>query len=314
MLEVILDKHILWILMGIFTVLGVVSKCIANITLKRLVKAAGNMGKSTHALMRLVRAKFEHACMVSDKVQNVSVFVEKYLYEYKVAGVKLHRWRRLEKWAAWLCAIMGLAAAGAEYAVNGMGDQVLKNGAAGAGLGILLFLFHITTDENYQIEAAKNYMVDYLENVCAHRYEKNYQKEMKAMAPPEVPIPEINDPHPKTGVIEEPGTNAPSKDAPGYPNPREEVPSPLQSPEITPPVMPEPAKVPETAGLTDAGVMAAVPEEQVQQTAAKTAKRTAARTAAKTAARTNAKAGEKEEKKEIPKEVMIREILEEFLA
>ena len=29
------------------------------------------MSKSNHPLMRLIRAKFEHACMVSDKVQNV---------------------------------------------------------------------------------------------------------------------------------------------------------------------------------------------------------------------------------------------------
>ena len=56
MLEIILDRHVLFVLMGILTVLGIVSKCIANVTLKRLVRAAGNMNKSTHSLMRLVRA------------------------------------------------------------------------------------------------------------------------------------------------------------------------------------------------------------------------------------------------------------------
>ena len=34
------------------------------------------MGKSLHPLMKLVRAKFEHACMVSDKVQNIRAFVD----------------------------------------------------------------------------------------------------------------------------------------------------------------------------------------------------------------------------------------------
>lgn len=249
MLEVIMDKHILYILMGIFAVLGVVSKCVANITLKRLVKAAGNMNKSTHSLMRLVRAKFEHACMISDKVQNVEVFVEKYLYEYKVIGLKLHSWRRMEKGTAWLCGIAGLLAALGEYILYGMNDQVLKNGAAGIGLAVLLFLFHITTDENYQIEAAKTYMVDYLENVCAHRYEKTVQKEIKVMAPPEAPVPDVNEPSQKTGYVGDPQQNKPAVDAPGYPRPREEVPSPAQSPEITPPVMPEPNHVPETAGI-----------------------------------------------------------------
>jgi len=75
MLEIILDKHVIFVLMGILTVIGIVSKLIANVTLKQLVRAAGNMNKSTHPLMRLVRAKFEHACMISDTVENRQVLV-----------------------------------------------------------------------------------------------------------------------------------------------------------------------------------------------------------------------------------------------
>ncbi len=343
MLEVIMDKHILFILMGIFAVLGVVSKCVANITLKRLVKAAGNMNKSTHSLMRLVRAKFEHACMISDKVQNVEVFVEKYLYEYKVIGLKLHSWRRMEKGAAWLCGITGLLAALGEYILYGMNDQVLKNGAAGIGLEILLFLFHITTDENYQIEAAKTYMVDYLENVCAHRYEKTIQKEIKVMAPPEAPVPDVNEPSQKTGYVGDPEQNKPAVDEPGYPRPRQEVPSPAQSPEITPPVMPEPNHVPETAGIarmaesispeteavpevalmedasgmSAAARMTAAMEGEEEKQAEKPASRAVKRAQARRNAEKKAEAAvrpEPEERKQPSKEVLIREILEEFLA
>ena len=108
MLEMILDKQIFFVLMGIFTVLGLVGKWVANASLKRLVRAAGNMGKSAHPLMRLIRAKFEHACMISERVENVGAFVDKYLYEYKVAGIRLHTWRRLEKLAAGMCFLLGL--------------------------------------------------------------------------------------------------------------------------------------------------------------------------------------------------------------
>ena len=160
MLEIILDRHVLFVLMGILTVLGIVSKCIANVTLKRLVRAAGNMNKSTHPLMRLVRAKFEHACMVSDKVENVRVFVDKYLYEYRVLGMKLHGWRRMENITAGLCLVLGAGGALLEYLVNGMGDMVLRTGATGAGLAILIYLVHLITDERYQLEAVQNYMVD----------------------------------------------------------------------------------------------------------------------------------------------------------
>lgn len=183
MLEMILDKQIFFVLMGIFTVLGLAGKWVANASLKRLVRAAGNMGKSAHPLMRLVRAKFEHACMISERVENVGAFVDKYLYEYKVAGIRLHTWRRLEKLAAGMCFLLGLLGAAAWYGAAGMQEMVLRTGAAGAGLGILILLVHMATDEDYQLEAARNYMVDYLENVCLHRYEKAYQKELKVMTP-----------------------------------------------------------------------------------------------------------------------------------
>lgn len=189
MLEVVLDRHIMVILMGIAAAVGVISKIAAGISLKRLVRAAGSMNKSGHPLVRLVKAKFEHACMVSDRVQNVEVFVEKYLHEYRAGGLRLHTWRRLEKAGVWLCLLFGLAGAGAWYASRGMADQVIQYGAAGAGGAILLFLFQLTSDEKYQLGVIRNYMVDYLENVCAHRYEKaqadRVKEEWKAMVPPD---------------------------------------------------------------------------------------------------------------------------------
>lgn len=177
MLEMLLDKKLLFVLMGMLTGLGVADKCIVSMTMKRMIEAAGSMSKSNHPLMRLVRAKFEHACMISDTVENVGVFVDKYLYEYKVCGLRLHTLRRLEKMFSGLLIVTGLAGAGLTYQVYGMGDEALRMGAAGCGLGILVWLFHLTTDENYCMEMAKNYMVDYLENVCLRKYEKMSQKE-----------------------------------------------------------------------------------------------------------------------------------------
>ena len=177
MLEMLLDKKLLFVLMGMLTGLGVADKCIVSMTMKRMVEAAGSMSKSNHPLMRLVRAEFEHACMISDTVENVGVFVDKYLYEYKVCGLRLHSLRRLEKMCSGLLIVTGLAGAGITCQVYGMGDEALRMGAAGCGLGILVWLFHLTTDENYCMEMAKNYMVDYLENVCLRKYEKMNQKE-----------------------------------------------------------------------------------------------------------------------------------------
>ena len=192
MLEMILDKHVIWVIIGLGAAAGVVSKCIVNVSLKRLVRGAGNMGKSTHPFMRLVRAKFEHACMVSEKVENVEAFVDKYLYEYRVAGLKLHSLQRMEVTAVGICMAAGILGGFLEYTGNGMNDEVLTTGAFGIGAGILLYLLHLTTDEKYSVSVVRNYMVDYLENVCLHRYEKAYQKETESKGKaPQEPQPEL---------------------------------------------------------------------------------------------------------------------------
>ncbi len=329
MLEILLDKYVIYVLMGGAAVCGIISKLVVSITLKRLVKASGNMNKSTHPLMRLVRAKFEHACMISERVENVRVFVDKYLYEFRVAGIKLHSLRRMERASAGVCLVLGLLGAGLAYARKGMQDAVLQIGAAGAGLAILVFLIHLTTDENYRMDMIRNYMVDYLENICLHRYEKAYQKELKVMSP-EVPVPDFGK------VTEEPIR----------PRPGREVPSPETSPEITPPVMPEPYEVPGTVppirgmsetvreapvrdGKNSAGEAsmrgaAAPAREAVVKSAAELGKDTAVTDVKEQdasdilAAAVEATRQERKEKKEksqdIAKDILIRQILEEFMA
>ena len=180
MLELMLDRHVIYVLMGMSAFAGVVSKVVVGRTLRKLVAAAENMGKSNHPLMRLVRAKFEHTCMISEKVENVGVFVDKYLYEYRVGGVRLHAWRRLQMAGAGLCLILGGVGAIISYRIKGATEQTAMIGGTGVALALIVFLVHMLTDEEYRLEAVRNYMVDYLENIYQHRYEKTYKKEVLA--------------------------------------------------------------------------------------------------------------------------------------
>ncbi len=180
MLELMLDRHVIYVLMGMSTFAGVVSKVVVGRTLRKLVAAAESMGKSNHPLMRLVRAKFEHTCMISEKVENVGVFVDKYLYEYRVGGVRLHAWRRLQMAGAGLCLILGGVGAIISYRIKGATEQTAMIGGTGVALALIVFLVHMLTDEEYRLQAVRNYMVDYLENIYQHRYEKTYKKEVLA--------------------------------------------------------------------------------------------------------------------------------------
>nr|WP_317283242.1 hypothetical protein [uncultured Sellimonas sp.] len=177
MLETVWEHGILFYMIGVMCIIGVISKLVVQTTLRRLVREAGKMNKSLHPLIKLVRAKFEHTCMISDKVQNVGAFVDKYIYEYRVLWIRLHGWRQMESIAIWGCVLLGGAGCGLAYIEQAPYEKIGQYAAAGIAGAVLLFALRMVTDENYQLEAAKNYMVDFLENTYARKYEKMNQKQ-----------------------------------------------------------------------------------------------------------------------------------------
>ncbi len=175
--EVVTDTNIVYYLMIAVGAVGVLSKAVNQITLRRLVRAAGNMSKSTHKLIKLVRAKYEHALMLHDRVENAEAFVEKYIYEYRGFLLRIHTWRQIEVQSIWFSGILAAFGGIVWYLENGFCEQVYRYISLGAAEMVLLFVISQISDEQYKIEAAKNYMVDYLENVCAMRRRKARQSE-----------------------------------------------------------------------------------------------------------------------------------------
>lgn len=175
MLETIVKQEIIFYAMGILMVFGIIAKLISHFTVRRMVKAAGEIPKSNHRLMKLVKAKFEHASMISDKVQNVEAFVDKYIYEYKVFGVRLSTWCSFPKKVLWIIGILGVFAIFESYRMGGAGALMLKYVQWTGIFVMFLVLLGFVAEETSGLNVAKNYMVEYLENVCIHRYAKMNQ-------------------------------------------------------------------------------------------------------------------------------------------
>lgn len=175
--EVVTDTNIVYYLMIAVGVVGVLAKAVNQITLRRLVRAAGNMSKSTHRLIKLVRAKYEHALMLHDRVENAEAFVEKYIYEYRGFLLRIHTWRQLELQSIWFSGILAAFGGIIWYVESGFCEEMYRYISLGAAEMVLLFVISQISDEQYKIEAGKNYMVDYLENVCAMRRRKARQSE-----------------------------------------------------------------------------------------------------------------------------------------
>ena len=184
MLQNMLKQEVMLYVMSLFLVLGSLMKIISATATRRLVKAASEIQKSDHRLMKLVKAKFEHASMISDRVQNVEAFVDKFLYERRICGIKASAWRRGPKVCLFVVGGIGIFSAFESYRMEGFGELTLSY-IQWTGMQVLfLTLLALILEEKTKITAARTYMVDYLENICISRYMKKHQaekeKEMQA--------------------------------------------------------------------------------------------------------------------------------------
>ena len=175
------DTSVITYLMAAVGVLGIVAKIVNQFTLHRLVKAAGNMPKSTHRLIKLVRAKYEHACMIRDSVENIDAFVEKYIYEYRGFLFRIHTWRQIEILSVWFAGILAALGASVLYFYSGFSESVYQYIAAGIAEVVLLSVVMRLSDEPYKVNAVKMYMTDYLENICTFRMRKQNTRERESI-------------------------------------------------------------------------------------------------------------------------------------
>lgn len=175
------DTNAIVYLMTAVGILGVLAKIINQLTLHRLVKAAGNMPKSTHRLIKLVRAKYEHACMIHDSVENIDAFVEKYIYEYRGFLFRIHTWRQIELLSVWFAGILAALGAALNYLSSGFSESVYQYIAGGLAEMVLLSVIIRLSDELYKVNAVKMYMVDYLDNICAFRLRRQRTSERESI-------------------------------------------------------------------------------------------------------------------------------------
>ena len=104
----------------------------------------------------------------------MDAFVDKYLFEYRTGGLKLHTWREVEKQVIWLSGVFALIGAIGSYSLTGVDNMMRYYAVAGIMEMIVLYLLYQWGDEAHAWNVIHTYIVDYLENVCAHRMAKIY--------------------------------------------------------------------------------------------------------------------------------------------
>lgn len=198
MIEKMVEYHVMFYAMGAVFMLGVLGRMVSYITLRRILREAERVHSSEHRLMKLIKAKYEHANLIADRVKNVDAFVDKYLFEYKVCGISLYSWLSLPLRMLWLVLFFGMCGFGAICVLYGFGESAFRILALMGVLGMFLFLLHVMSGQEQKMEGVRTYLVDYLDNVCAHRYakltkvepEKEEEEITQKIPPIEAPVEE----------------------------------------------------------------------------------------------------------------------------
>lgn len=164
----------------------ILEKGMLNHTYKRLIRAASDMGRSDHRLMKSLRMKFDTCYQLKIGVADVEIFVEKYLQHYRFWGLRLRMWETLGNLFMLLSMLAGLGGAVAAMALGLDRNLVfvsLFTGIFGNGLILVFDCLYEIPDKRKLLRID---MLDFLENVYKPRLEnetfhaqmvEQYQKE-----------------------------------------------------------------------------------------------------------------------------------------
>ena len=172
MLQFIMETNTLFYAMAVLGILGAASQIFLGRVYTGLWKDAARGGQAQGKLMKRIRQR-------AGASPNPVLLVESSLMEYRTMGQSLHGWQRTGLFAAAGALLLGAAG---WYLMrfqhlgraSVLAQQYLIFGAAAAAV---VGVVHVLADIQYKKRNLETRMLDYLENICLHRYEKAYRKE-----------------------------------------------------------------------------------------------------------------------------------------
>lgn len=164
-------NYIIYALTGLCGV-GLLLKLITNFVYIRLVKASASMSSSKNKLVKQMKLKFETFYKLKIGVNNVDIFVDKYVYKYKICGILLSTWENLGGLMLMLClltapvfSILGLILECGEH-------QILSTFFTGVCTSAILILVDNLCNISSKRQMLKLNIKDYLENYLKVRLEQ----------------------------------------------------------------------------------------------------------------------------------------------
>ncbi len=166
------DKNIfIYIMCGLFG-FGMLLKLILSLVYSGLIRASENMGSAKNKLTQLMKLKFETFYKLKIGVNNVDIFVDKYVYHYKFCGVLLSTWENIGGQVLMLCLLIGSVSSILGLICECGKTQILSVFSVGIITSGLLIVMEGVLNLSGKKELIRLNMKDYLENFLKVRLEQ----------------------------------------------------------------------------------------------------------------------------------------------
>lgn len=173
MVERLYESNLLiYIILGLGGV-GILLKLMVSCIYRRLVKAAQHMGTTNHKMLKSLRTKFETNYSMNLGVNNVDIFVDKYIYTQKFCGIYLYTWENFSGQVLLLCMLISAVGAIAGLLYECGKFDILLTLLTGAGISAVLILFENLLNISVKKCIIRTNIKDYLENFLISKLEYN---------------------------------------------------------------------------------------------------------------------------------------------
>lgn len=172
MVKGLYEKHIfIYIMLGLCAC-GILVKVVLEIVYWRLIRASDNMGTSKNKLTQMMKKKFETCYKLKIGVNNVDIFVDKYVYRHRFGGILLSTWENIGGQVLMLCLLVGSTSSVLGLIYECGKDAILSSFSVGILTSGLLILLEGMLNTSAKKDLIRLNMKDYLENFFKVRLEQ----------------------------------------------------------------------------------------------------------------------------------------------
>ena len=171
-MQELFNKNIFVYIMLSLCICGVLLKFVLDMIYSRLMKASDNMGTAKNKLTQTMKKKFETCYKLKIGVNNVDIFVDKYVYRHKFCGILLSTWENIGGQILMLCLLIGSISAVLGLIYECGKQEILSTFSVGILTSGLLIFLEGMMNLSGKKELIRLNMKDYLENFFKVRLEQ----------------------------------------------------------------------------------------------------------------------------------------------